>query len=155
MTRKHDSKSRESVMRISYSLVCLVLMLSAGVSTVNAQKKRKNRGTSRTNIATVSTKSMVRGVLENMTRAIEVYSSTGSLRGATQYISSIEKETDVLRKRMPESDPVMQHLLNARYSLVRAAAFFKAKVAPKTVSEEGSFALVEMAADYDCPSDSS
>jgi len=98
---------------------------------------------------------MVREIIENITRAIEVYSATKSLRGATKYIRSVEKDMDALQKRVPESDPLIQHLQTARYSLVRAESFFKAKVEPEKVSEEESFALVEMADDYNCPVDSS
>ncbi len=151
--RQYQLKGAKMQRYIWTMLTVLVLALTI---TAIAQKKRNNRGqASRPNTITVSTKSMVRGVLENMTRAIEVYSNTRSLRGARQYIRTVEKDTDLLRKRIPESDPLMQHLRNARYSLVRAEAFFKAKVEPKTVSEEESFALVEMADDYNCPSDSS
>lgn len=90
-----------------------------------------------------------------MIRAIEAYQSSGSLRGARQYILKVEKDMDILRKRLPESDPLTQSLQSARYSLVRAETFYKVRLAPEKVTEEESFALVEMAADYDCPADSS
>lgn len=131
-------------------LILVLAILSVNANPANA-RKRQSRGTgNRPTSLTISTKSMVRGILENMTRAIEIYSTTRRLSGARKFIASVERDVDILRKRVSEDDPLMEHLQDARYRLIHAEFFFKAKAARRRVTKEELNLLTEMAWSYNC-----
>jgi hypothetical protein len=67
----------------------------------------------------------------------------------------VERDMNVIAKRMPENESLRDLLQKATTSLIRAELLSKADTNPDRISGEEGNLLIEMAADYNCPVDGS
>jgi hypothetical protein len=130
------------------SLICTFLLITLTHLPHDLRAQNMRPGAPRP--SGTSRRVLIRQVMENMIRAIEIYSDTGSLRGAILHIDKVEREMNAAARWARESPVLIEHLQNARYSLVRAATMHRAKTRPDKIKWPDSALITEMADDYEC-----
>lgn len=90
----------------------------------------------------------VKRAIRSMERAIEVYASSGSLKGAARHVGAAEDEVTALTYLLPAESPLLNALQAARNSLTHAALISDAHRRGRGVSDEESEALSAICREY-------
>lgn len=94
----------------------------------------------------------VKRAIKSMTRAIEVYTSSGSLRGAMRHVGAVETDVAALSDILPAGSPLLNALEAARNHLTHAAIVSNAYVGRRRVPAEELEALLVVCEEYGAPS---
>lgn len=95
----------------------------------------------------------VKRAINGMARAIEVYKSGGSLKGARRHVQQVEDEVSALTYILPAESPLMKALLVARNSLMSAAVISDAYRGRRRIPDEDLEALSGICDEYGVPLD--
>jgi hypothetical protein len=93
----------------------------------------------------------VKRVIRNMARAIEVYASSGSLKGAMRHVGAVEEDVAALTYILPAGSPLLNALEVARNSLTKAALISEAYRGRRRVPDEELEALSAVCEEYGVP----
>ena len=93
----------------------------------------------------------VQRVIKSMERAIEVYKSSGSLKGAKRHVHTVEEEVTALTYILPAESPLLNALEVARNSLTHAALISDAYRARRRIPGEELEALSVICEEYGVP----
>jgi hypothetical protein len=93
----------------------------------------------------------VKRAINSMARAIEVYSSSGSLRGARRHVHTVEEEVAALTHLLPADSPLLNALEVARNSLTHAALISDAYRGRRRIPDEEMEALSAICDEYGVP----
>ena len=83
----------------------------------------------------------VKRAINSMARAIEVYRSGGSLKGARRHVHAVEEEVTALTFILPADSPLLNALEVARNSLTHAALISDAQRGRRRIPDEEMEAL--------------
>lgn len=120
----------------------LLCSLSVALFTpVAAPDARQKAGPTQTN-------QRVKRAIKSMARAIEVYKSTGSLKGAVRYVKAVEDEVSSLTHILPAGSPLLTALEVTRNSLTHAALLSNANPRKRKVPDEDEEALSVICDEY-------
>jgi hypothetical protein len=86
-----------------------------------------------------------------MARAIEVYNSRGSFKGAMRHLQMMEEEVSALSYILPADDPLLNALQAVRNSLTYAAIMSDAHLRRRTVTDEDAETLLIICDEYGVP----
>lgn len=126
--------------QIILPILCLAMFVQPG--TAQAKHARP--------VASSGNAPVVRRAIENVTRSIEVYSATGRLSNARQYIVAAEGDLEALKRGRAIDESLIDHLQSARDSLVRAELFSRYLLAPRRTTSDELSLLTEMSWGYKC-----
>ncbi|MET0647196.1 MAG: hypothetical protein ABW208_11290 [Pyrinomonadaceae bacterium] len=93
----------------------------------------------------------VKRAVNSMARAIEVYTSSGSLKGAKRHVHVVEEEVTALTYILPAESLLLNALEVARNSLTHAALISDAYRARRRIPDEELEALSVICAEYGVP----
>jgi len=93
----------------------------------------------------------VRRVIKSVERAVEIYASSGSLRGARRHVHEAEEEVAALSHILPAGSPLMNALETVRGGLSSAALISDAHRGRRRVPDEELEALSEICERYGVP----
>ena len=94
---------------------------------------------------------MVRRIIKNVERAINVYTSSGSLRGAVKHVGAVENDVSDLSYLLPADNPLMNAVQLARNSLTEAALISDAYRGRRRIPDEDLEALSGICNTYGVP----
>lgn len=120
-------------------LLCsLSVALLAPCADSGAQQKANPAGAGR----------KVKRVIDSMARAIEVYRTGGSLKGAMRHVQVAEEEVAALSYVLPAGSPLLNALETARSSLTKAALISEAYRGRRSVPDEEMESLSAICEEY-------
>lgn len=90
----------------------------------------------------------VKRAIRSIARAIEVYTSSGSLKGATRHVGTAEEEVTALTYLLPADSPLLNAVQAARNSLTHAALISDAHRRGRRLSDEEMEALSVICEEY-------
>lgn len=90
----------------------------------------------------------VKRAINSMARAIEVYRSSGSLKGARRHVHTVEEEVTALTHVLPADSPLLNALEVARNSLTHAALISDAHRGRRRIPDEEMEALSVICDEY-------
>lgn len=93
----------------------------------------------------------VKRAINSMARAIEVYRSSGSLKGAMRHVHTVEEEVTALTHILPADSPLLNALEVARNSLTHAALISDAYRGRRRIPDEEMEALSVICDEYGVP----
>ena len=93
----------------------------------------------------------VKRVINSMARAIEVYKSSGSLKGARKHVHTVEEEVTSLTFILPAESPLLKALEVARNSLTHASLISDAQRGRRRIPDEEMEALSLICDEYGVP----
>jgi hypothetical protein len=93
----------------------------------------------------------VKRAINSMVRAIEVYRSSGSLKGAMRHVHVVEEEVTALTHILPAGSPLLNALEAARNSLTHAALISDAHRGRRRIPDEEMEALSVICDEYGVP----
>lgn len=94
----------------------------------------------------------VKRAINSMARAIELYRSGGSLKGARRHVHTVEEEVTALTHILPADSPLLNALEVARNSLTHAALISDAQRGRRRIPDEELESLSVICAEYGVPS---
>ncbi len=123
-------------------LLCslIVALLALGIFTRAQQKAGPAQATQR-----------IKQAIKNMAHAIEVYSSSGSLKGTSRHVHAMEEDVAALTHILPADSPMLHALQAARNSLTHAALISDAYRRRRRVPDEEIEALSVICDEYGVP----
>lgn len=93
----------------------------------------------------------VKRAINGMARAVEVYRSSGSLKGARRHVHTVEEEVTALTHILPADSPLLNALEVARNSLTHAALISDAHGGRRRIPDEEMEALSVICDEYGVP----
>lgn len=93
----------------------------------------------------------VKRAINGMARAIEVYRSAGSLKGARRHVHTVEEEVTALTFILPADSPLLKALEVARNSLTHASLISDAHRRGRRIPDEEAEALSVICDEYGVP----
>lgn len=90
----------------------------------------------------------VKRAISGMARAVEVYKSSGSLKGAKRHVHTVEEEVTALTHILPADSPLLNALELARNSLTHAALISDAHRGRRRIPDEELEALSVICDEY-------
>ena len=107
--------------------------------------------TARQKAGPVQANRKVRLVLRSLARSIEVYTSSGSLKGAMRHVQVVGDEVAALTYILPADNPVLNSLEVARNSLMEAAVISEAYRGRRRIPDEEMEHLSPICEKYGIP----
>lgn len=93
----------------------------------------------------------VKRVINSTARAIEVYKSSGSLKGARRHVHTVEEEVTALTFVLPADSPLLNALEVARNSLTHASLISNAHRGRRRIPDEELESLSAICEEYGVP----
>lgn len=93
----------------------------------------------------------VKRVIRSMERAVEVYTSSGSLKGARGHVHTVEEEVTALTYLLPAGSPLLSSLEAGRNSLSSAALISDARRGRRRIPDEELEALSAICEEHGVP----